>query len=292
VDPRPGAPKIITSPPKPEKWSVKDTTVNIATAFSQAASDTMPIQSQNPHNQSWASTSRSYATVPRSTSVEYETESQMLLNRRAANARNAVRATSKPLSKAGSSGRIVPDSEGEDNTLAPQAASVRGKSPFASALDTGARVLSAATYYVRQRSQEPDGVNGKDPSYDYSAEERDFQSTQAKKSATHKKNRMSVDNKAYKPSVESEDDSDEDFEDDDKKKRKKKGNKKELSGLRLPVISADKQRRRRKKAGPGEPGDEEEEGASDEAVSKLSVSLRICSNNSRHPRKCARNPNH
>ena len=36
---RPGGPRIITSPPNPEKWGLKDTSVNVATAFHQAASD-------------------------------------------------------------------------------------------------------------------------------------------------------------------------------------------------------------------------------------------------------------
>ncbi|KAJ7593266.1 hypothetical protein C8J56DRAFT_494408 [Mycena floridula] len=250
---RPGGPKTITSPPHPEKWSVKDTSVNIATAFHQAASDTIP-SNMNP-NQAWASgASRPNPVVPRSTSVDYEKESQSANNRRLAappsrvgGSRNSIR--SKPLSKSGGSSRtIVPDSEGEEDAPVQNG---RGKSSFEAVKDVGKQVMNnVATFYVRQTSKEPENTsNGHDDSYSYSAEEQEYQA--AKKASTlsgHKRGRISTDNKAYKPHLSDLEESDEDFEEDGKTKRRKKKKKEALGGplSTLPVLSQDKRRKRKK----------------------------------------------
>ncbi|KAJ6531881.1 hypothetical protein B0H19DRAFT_1189078 [Mycena capillaripes] len=246
----------------PEKWSVKDTSVNIAAAFHQAATDM-----QNP-NSSWASGS-SRTVVPRSTSVEYESQSQSTSARRLAAPPSRLQSRpstsvsrTKPLSK-NVSVRHVPDSEGEEEPAPEQ--NGRGKSPFDQVIGAAKRAIinapAAATYYVRQRSREPDepvAVNG---SYDYSAEERDIQNQSKRAAANHKRNRMSTDNKAYKPST-SDVESDEDFTDDDgKKQRRKKKKKKEPVGgplTSLPVAGYDKRKKKPKKGSKGNAGEVEE----------------------------------
>ncbi|KAJ7274299.1 hypothetical protein B0H12DRAFT_1088047 [Mycena haematopus] len=246
----------------PEKWSVKDTSVNIAAAFHQAATDM-----QTP-NSAWASGS-TRTVVPRSTSVEYESQSQSTSARRLAappsrlQARPPSTVRTKPLSKAQSL-RHVPDSEGEDDP--PPEQNGRGKSPFDQVIGAAKRAIinapvAAATYYVRQRSREPDEpvqVNG---SYDYSAEERDILSQNKRAAANHKRNRMSTDNKAYKPST-SDPESDEDFIDDDGKKKRRKKKKKELGGgplTTLPVAGYDKRKKRAKRTSKGNAGEVEVE---------------------------------
>ncbi|KAJ7903463.1 UNC-like C-terminal-domain-containing protein [Mycena olivaceomarginata] len=233
----------------PEKWSVKDTSVNIAAAFHQAATDM-----QTP-NGAWASGS-TRTTVPRSTSVEYESQTQSTSARRLAappsriQSRPSSTARSKPLSKSASF-RHVPDSEGEDDPAPEQ--NGRGKSPFDQVIGAAKRAIinapAAATYYVRQRSREPDEPVAVNNSYDYSAEERDIQSQAKRAAANHKRNRMSTDNKAYKPSTS------------DRRKKKKK----EPTGgplTSLPVAGYDKRRKKAKKASKGNAG-EVEEGGSD-----------------------------
>ncbi|KAF7374809.1 Spindle pole body-associated protein sad1 [Mycena sanguinolenta] len=264
----------------PEKWNVKDTSVNIAAAFHQAATDM-----QTP-NSAWASGS-TRTVVPRSTSVEYESQSQSTSARRLAAPPSRSRPPSttttrtKPLSK-NQSIRNVPDSEGEEDH--PPGQNGRGKSPFDQVIGAAKRAIinapaaaaTAATYYVRQRSREPDEpveVNG---SYDYSAEERDILSQNKRAAANHKRNRMSTDNKAYKPSA-SDSESDEDFTDDDGKKKRRKKKKKELGGgplTTLPVTSYDKRKKRAKKPSKGNAGEPEvEEGSESDshATDKQSV---------------------
>ena len=76
-------------------------------------------------------------------------------------------------------------------------------------IDVAKRTLAPAAFYLRQRSQEPDGSaevsnpNGQHSSYDYTAEERGFQANRSTLNSVsaHRKNRMSTDNKAYKPSI-------------------------------------------------------------------------------------------
>ncbi|KAJ7650168.1 hypothetical protein FB45DRAFT_887148 [Roridomyces roridus] len=260
-----------SQPLDPEKWSVKGTSVNIAGAFHQAAT----ASDMNNPNSSWASGStRAAAHVPRSTSVEYESQSQSTSSRRLAAppSRNQPRPTSsaraKPLSKTKSVSQ-VPVSEGEDE---PPQFNGREKSPFEQVIGAAKRAIinapAAATYYVRQRSREPDepvAVNG---SYDYSAEERDIQSqSQSKRgSASHKRNRMSTDNKAYKPSNSDLDESDEDFTDDDGKKKRRKKKKRDSVGgplTSLPVAGYDKRKKKPKKGVKGNAGEMDEGSDSD-----------------------------
>ncbi|KAF8627047.1 hypothetical protein AX17_006387 [Amanita inopinata Kibby_2008] len=296
---RPGGPRIISTPPNPERWAVKDTTVNVATAFSQAANASVPdiigMQTTN-SNYTWASgSSRPNPTVPRSTSVEYEKETQStsLRNRLAPppsriaqNAGAGIRTTvgtRKPPSKTASI-RHVPDSEGEGENDAD--ISGRAKSPFNQVIDVAKRALAPATFYLRQRSQEPEGpgaadrsnvsatsnTNGKNSSYDYSAEEREFQANRPSAKAnssithTHRKNRMSVDNKAYKPSISDEEGSEEYTDDDGKSRRRRKKKKKnETVGgplTTLPVMAADKRKRRKSRGSKGGTGvDVDDEGS-------------------------------
>ncbi|KAF8896317.1 hypothetical protein BD779DRAFT_1466295 [Infundibulicybe gibba] len=251
---RPGGPKIITEPPNPERWASKDTSVNIASAFIQAAAGDMPAN--NPNN-AWASGSTRPNAVPRSTSVEYEAEAQAATSRRLAVPPNRLpvpRNTTgrKPISKT-SSVRHVPDSEGEDTLDA----GGRAKSPLENVVgavyNVAKRALPAsASYYLVPRPQESeDGptehqtpANGKDSSYDYSAEEREVQQSR-RQHIVHKRNRISVDNKAYKPTA-SDEGSDEDFEDDGKTRRRGK-KKKEIGGplSTLPSIGQTKRRKRK-----------------------------------------------
>ena len=250
----PGAPKIITSPPKPDKWSVKDTSVNIATAFTQAATD-MNSTYTNPNN-SWASTSRSSLNIPRSTSVEYEATAPTTFNRKHLappppdRLGRTTTTARKPPSKTPSV-RHVPDSEGEEDG--------RGKSPFERVVDIGKQALSQATFYVRQRSmsREPEepsveqksalNTNGNESSYDYADEEEAYQATQNKRqSVVQRRGRISVDNKAYKPPLS---ESESELSDDGKTRRKKK--KKGATGgplSTLPVLSADKAKKKKKKS--------------------------------------------
>ncbi|KAJ7455374.1 hypothetical protein B0H11DRAFT_2244648 [Mycena galericulata] len=249
----------------PEKWSVKDTSVNIATAFHQAATDMNP-------NSAWASGSSRTAATPRSTSVEYESQAQSTSARRLAAPPSRLQSRpttsssrAKPLSKSQSI-RHVPDSEEEEATPEQNG---RGKSPFEQVIGAAKRAIinapAAATYYVRQRSREPDepvAVNG---SYDYSAEERDIQNQSKRGFANHKRNRMSTDNKAYKPST-SDLDSDEDFTDDDGKQKRRKKKKKESVGgplTTLPVAGYDKRKKKPKKGSKGNAGEVEEGSDSD-----------------------------
>lgn len=200
-------------------------------------------------NSSWASGATRTNTVPRSTSVEYENQSQSTASRRLApppsrisnSSRSGIR--TKPLSKA-SSLQQVPDSEGEEEP------SQNGRGTFNTLIDAGSKALQAATYYARAASREPENraantSNGNDSSYE--AAEKEFQAIR-KAAATHKRNRMSTDNKAYKPSHSDLEDSDEDYDDDDKTRRKKKKKKEPFGGPlnTLPVVSQDKRRKKRK----------------------------------------------
>ncbi|KAH9902874.1 hypothetical protein C8Q73DRAFT_750284 [Cubamyces lactineus] len=265
----------VTSP-HPEKWSVKDTSVNIASAFHQAASssfDTSAENSMNP-NEAWASGIRK-PMVPRSTSVEYEKETQSTVNRRLApppSRSQAAARVARPVSKSASI-HHVPDSEGEEE---PQQ-NGRGKTPLAQ----GIEVIKRMTFFLRERSQEPEGdsmlhVNdsARDvSSYDYSAEEREYQATSQlppsrKTVAAHRKNRMSMDNKAYRPTMSDLEESDEDFIEDGKRTRRKKAKKTGPGGgplTSLPVTSYDKRRKKRRGGREnGAPGEEDDESSEEE----------------------------
>ncbi|KAF9243497.1 hypothetical protein BU15DRAFT_42959 [Melanogaster broomeanus] len=282
---------------QPETWAVKDTSVNIASAFNQAALTSHEMHPSNPNN-SWASGSQTNLNVPRSTSVEYEKETHSTSNRRMAAPPNRLtqRTNRKPLSKQASGLTHVSDSEGEEQTQSVDN-SARGKSPFDHVLDISKRAIDSATsFYLRQRSAEPADVsiattNGRDSSYDYASEEREYQAMQrqraqdqahptSKKTATsHRRNRMSLDNKAYRPSMSDLDESDEQLSDDGKKRRKKV-KKKDLGGgplTSLPVAGYDKRRKRKKgtkgmEAGEGEEDQESSSGSEQRAsVTRESV---------------------
>lgn len=259
---------------QPEKWAVKDTSVNIAAAFNQAASTSHEMHPSNPNN-SWASGSQGNLAVPRSTSVEYEKETHSTSNRRLAPPPNrlAQRTNRKPLSKQASGLTHVSDSEAEDQSQSHSVSvdhSARGKSPLETALDASKRVLGSATFYLRQRSTEPVDTsaataNGRDSSYDYADEEHEYQRLQQQLSErsqeleqgqqppatknTHRRNRMSVDNKAYRPTASDLEESDDNISDDGKK-RKKKLRKRDLGPgtlTSLPTVAGyDKRRKRRK----------------------------------------------
>ncbi|KAI6042526.1 hypothetical protein EDC04DRAFT_2658600 [Pisolithus marmoratus] len=257
----------------PEKWAVKDTSVNIAAAFNQAATTSYEM---NPNN-SWASGSQTNLNVPRSTSVEYEKETHSTSNRRLAAppTRLTQRTNRKLLSKQASGLTHVSDSEGEDQSQ-PQSLSIehsmRAKSPLETVLDISKRALGSATsFYLRQRSAEPADnsaatTNGRESSYDYAPEEREYQELQrqlaenpqqhaqeqaqqpATKKNAHRRNKMSLDNKAYRPTESDMEESDDEVSDDGRK-RKKRAKKKDLGPgplTSLPVAGYDKRRRRRR----------------------------------------------
>ncbi|KIJ52553.1 hypothetical protein M422DRAFT_43394 [Sphaerobolus stellatus SS14] len=128
---------------------------------------------------------------------------------------------------------------------------------------------TAAKPPSRQGSKASTVVNNE--SYDYEAEERFIRgegsiSSAANRSAQQKKKnqtstsaRLSVDNKAYKPSSSEEEQSEDEWSDDNSGRRRKKGKKKdEGRSLVLPTIGYDKRRKKRK----GERGPEEEESIS------------------------------
>ncbi|KAJ7158676.1 hypothetical protein C8R46DRAFT_1224613 [Mycena filopes] len=241
----------------PEKWSVKDTSVNVAAAFHQAATDM-----QGPNN-AWASGSTKASSLP---PTQLAAPPSRLQSRPSSSSR------AKPLAKSVSI-RHVPDSEGEDEPA--PAPNGRGKSPFDhfdQVIGAAKRAIinapAAATYYVRQRSREPDEPVAVNASYDYSQEERDVQnqSSASRVAANHKRNRMSTDNKAYKPS-KSDSESDEDFTDDEgnKKKRRKKKKKEAVGGplTSLPVAGYDKRKKKPKKGSKGNVREVEEGSDSD-----------------------------
>ncbi len=235
-------------------------------------------------NDSWASSSRTI--VPRSTSVEYEKETQSTSTRRLPPPRKgpppsrSAAAVAK-LSKQ-QSVRYVPDSE-EDAGEASQGRQERAKTPLESVVDLAKRTA----FYLRQRSTEPDlgpsetSQNGhhNNESYDYEAEEREFQNQSAatkgrktNNATLPKRGRISLDNKAYRPSQSDLEDSDDDVSDDGKRRRRR--SKKNMTGplTTLPVVGQEKRRRKKRGAkadGGGEEGEEreEEDSGSDSRVS-------------------------
>ncbi|KAG1728649.1 hypothetical protein EDB19DRAFT_1745968 [Suillus lakei] len=272
----------------PETWSVKDTSVNIASAFYQAASTSHEMHPSNPNN-AWASGSQTNLNIPRSTSVDYEKETHSTSSRRLAPPPNRLsqRNTRKPLSKQDSTMTHVSDSEGEDNQESQERdRSARGKSPFEQVVDVSKRALTSATsFYMRPRSTEPADIsaanttsNGRDSSYDYASEELEYQETMRQKLAreqqeqsaskrpapTQKRNRMSVDNKAYQPS-QSDMDGDSDDVSDDGRKRRRKIKKKDLGGgplTTLPVAGYDKRRKKKRGSKTNVEGEEEDDSSS------------------------------
>ncbi|KAG2018220.1 spindle pole body-associated protein sad1 [Coprinopsis cinerea AmutBmut pab1-1] len=260
---RPGAPKIATVNPTPSKWNVKDTTVNIANAFTieaaKASGDNMPIAAQHNPNHSWASSSRSQQHIPRSTSVEYEEQARTAAARRlpGPNSRIAGRASSSNTLKPPSRNRSlqhVPDSEGEDS-IGPNG---RATSPYQAVIAAAKRALAPAldpaTYYVRERTPEGEGNSvehpsgsapGNDTTYSYEEEERFVQDLQAAKSEQRisgRRGRISKDNQAYKPTSDDEYSSEDD--DDDRKRRRRA--KPAIRLNNLPTVAGGKTTRKRR----------------------------------------------
>ncbi|KAL4072775.1 hypothetical protein V8B97DRAFT_1870072 [Scleroderma yunnanense] len=283
---------------QPEKWTVKDTSVNIAAAFNQAASTSYEMHPSNPNN-SWASGSHANLAVPRSTSVEYEKETHSTSSRRLAPPPNRLtqRSSHKPLSKQTSGLTHVSDSEAEDQSHSTSLdQSARGKSPLGSAFDFSKRLVGSATsFYLRQRSTEPADTsavpaNGRDSSYDYASEEQEYRALQRQmteqeldqdqqpptKKNTHRRNRMSTDNKAYRPTASDLEESDDNISDDGKKRRKRVKKKDFGPGTltSLPVAGYDKRRKRRKGTKITATGEvEDDEGSSSGSEERSSAQL-------------------
>ncbi|KAH0833217.1 hypothetical protein J3R83DRAFT_12277 [Lanmaoa asiatica] len=258
---------------QPEKWTVKDTSVNIAAAFNQAVSTSYDMVPNNPNN-AWASGSQTNLNVPRSTSVEYEKETHSTSNRRLAPppTRLTHRTSHKPLSKQASGLTHVSDSEVEEQPSQSIDNSARGKSPFEQVLDISQRAINTVTsFYLRQQSTEPADIsaaitNGKESSLDYEELDREYKELQRQRtqeddqpasrkiSAIHRRNRMSLDNKAYRPSTSDLEESDGQISDNGKKRRKKIKKKDLGPGLltSLPVAGYDKRRRRKRGSKGGE----------------------------------------
>ena len=288
ADSRPGATKIFGEAPKPDKWVVKDTSVNVATAFQLAASTEAEMSAgaagfSNP-NAAWASTSRTTA-IPRSSSVEYESNASALGRRLAPPPNKLGRGPSssttgraKPPSRNGSSYLTVPDSENDEERL-----NSRAKSPIGNIVDAAKNILGPAIFYVRAQSREPtdqagDKTHTSQDSYSYEQEDRDYQAAKQKQ----RRNRISTDNKAYKPPVEEDNESE--FSDDEKgRKRRKKVKKGPLGGPlhTLPTVGPEKRRKKRSGKGNNSFGDEvegsEEEYEEEEEVSHIFPCIRSAS---------------
>lgn len=148
---------------------------------------------------------------------------------------------------------------------------------------------------MRQLSHEPEdrslSTNGnnshnRDNSYDYAAEEQEFQAAQQAKRASlpmHKRGRMSMDNRAYKPTASDIESDDEDYSDDDKRKRRRKKKKNEPVGgplTTLPVLSADRKKKRKSRGTKSGAADQDDE---DSESDELSIEVvRFISPSTRH----------
>lgn len=282
---RPGAslgPGVITTPPQPSAATLKDTSVNIASAFQQAAVETYAM------NATSSKSNGQRTNVPRSTSVEYEEQSRSTSHRRLAvppNRAGGRSGGSKPPSKVGSTAR---GSDAENEVIG---ANGRAKSPFDVLSDYARKAITPATeIFMKQRTPEPDPdeinipsrqatdttlVSQNAVSYDYADEEAAYQSLEKKtNSAAHKRNRMSTDNKAYRPTASDlEASSEEDDDDDERKGRRRKSKKKDVGGSlpNFPVVQYDKKKRRKARGDKGNGSVEEERSVSDEHVEQVSI---------------------
>ncbi|KAJ3825514.1 hypothetical protein F5880DRAFT_1478075 [Lentinula raphanica] len=275
----------------PEKWSVRDTSVNAATAIYQAMT--------NP-NDAWASSSKRTTTSnpPRSTSVEYESQANTTTNsRRLGLPPSRLGPKAKPLSMTGNNSSrsiIVPDSEGEQSQNRSQSQIGRDKSPFSfdHLTNLAQTAIQKTSYFVKEK-QKHVNENG-DASYDYEAEDRDFEEFQRRnnganpnvsasslsKNLSHRKNRISTDNKAYKPTQEELDKESSSSEDEDgaRKRRKKKAVGGPAGGplTTLPKVGPEKRRKRgskKTKSGGGDEGDDDDDQEEQEQVISQSQQL-------------------
>ncbi|KAJ3929461.1 MAG: hypothetical protein NXY57DRAFT_900050 [Lentinula lateritia] len=276
--------RVDTTNLNPERWSVRDTSVNAASAIYQAMS--------NP-NTAWASSSRTTRTShpPRSTSVEYESQASNNARRLGAPpSRLGSKANNKPLSMNSSSRSIVPDSEGEQSQSQILDYS-REKSPFSfdQLTNLAQTAIQKTSYFVREKQREDQQPNG-NASYDYSAEEREYQqyernvnanassSKTLSSSAVHRKNRISTDNRAYKPSQEELEESSDDDVSDTRRRRRKKGASGPAGGplTTLPQVGPEKRRKKgsRKTKGGAANGEEEDEEEETDKEQNISASQR------------------
>ncbi|KAI0091310.1 hypothetical protein BDY19DRAFT_935069 [Irpex rosettiformis] len=290
--PHVGGPRVINTPPNPTRWAVKDTSVNIASAFHQAASSIVPAYDtstssfgsnnstiMNP-NDSWASNTQRKSALPRSTSVEYEKEQQAMARRLGNPApRSNVSRPSSRIARQ-SSARSIPESPVDADA---ENASNKGKTPFEQVIDMSKKLTSIAptTFFLRRQSVEPEtrqvvAPQDQSTSYDYSAEEREFQQESSLQDASNsmeqrrkRNHRISEDNKAYKPNLSDFEESDEEFEENGKRTRRKKGKKGAIAGTltSLPVVGYDKRKKGRR--GTKENG-VAEDGESDDEVQEIS----------------------
>lgn len=270
---------------RPDRWTVNDTSVQVANAFQQAATE---MHSSNP-NYTWASQAPRQ-TVPRSTSVEYESQSQQAAQRRLAGPPSR-RGGAQPLSRGNSiptmpppvaSNRARPLRRGETTLVIPESEENRSngsfsrqKSPFeAVAGVVGAALGGGASFLMRRRQQEKTSQQ-QEESYDYAEEEAAVRREQAasaasvgstsstansvsgqqqngKKSSSvqpsRKATRISDDNKAYQPTESDLDESDEEVGDDRRRKRRTKKKDGTNGGplTSLPVAGYDKRRKPRR----------------------------------------------
>lgn len=221
-------------------------------------------------NDAWITGATRRTNLPRSTSVEYEKETQSTATRRL-NPPPANRLPSRrPISKTGST-NLVPDSEDE----ALPSSYTRGKSPFEHVADT-VRSFVAPVVTVHMKARSPEREQSM-TSYDYASEEREYRNQPAtpqqpqRKAPTSKRNRIPSDNKAYKPTPSDLEESDEDFVDADRKRRRRKKRNDSVGGplTTLPVAGYDKKRRRKKNA-KGEYVEEEDDDSESDEQSKIS----------------------
>lgn len=298
------APRVVNTPPNPTRWAVKDTSVNIASAFHSAASYIVPAYDtslsshgsststiMNP-NDSWASNTQRKSVLPRSTSVEYEKEQQQAMTRRLGNPapRSNVSRPPSRITRVPSARQIS-----EPEVIEEEAENAHGKvkGPLEQVIDMSKKLTSIAptTFFLRRQSVEPEArqaavAQDQSSSYDYSAEEREFQqaslqdasnSMEQRGAAGRRRNRMSEDNKAYKPNLSDFEESDEEFEEDGKKGRRKKGKKGVVAGAltSLPVLGYDKRRKGRRGTKENE---QEGEGDSEEVqeISQSATASEVC----------------
>ncbi|KAJ3994667.1 hypothetical protein F5050DRAFT_1772560 [Lentinula boryana] len=283
-------PKTSSNPTdlQPEKWSVRDTSVNAASAIYQAMSN---------QNEAWASSSRRITTTnpPRSTSVEYESQATTNARRlglppsRLGSKTKPPVSSTKPVSMTGNSSSrsiIIPDSEGEQSQ-----SQIREKSPFSfdHLTNLAQTAIQRTSYFVKERQKNGNGAG--DASYDYETEDREFEEYQRRNnnngnsnpnastlsknlstSAVHRKNRISMDNKAYKPTQAELEDSSSEDEDDVRKRRRRKGAGGPAGGplTTLPKVGPEKRRKRgsrKTKLGEGEEEEEEDQEDQEQIVS-------------------------
>jgi SUN domain-containing protein 1/2 len=265
----------ITSP-HPEKWAVKDTSVQIAAAFQQAANQMNPTEQ-------WAAGSRPKSHVPRSTSVEYNESQRSLQHRLAAPPSRGGSTRAVPRQARPTSNRQQGSDEEADQ---PSTSFQRGKSPFDTVVNAASR---AAAYYLKPGANKSNSQHNGNHSYDYSAEEREVNAnapnSSMRRSANHKRGRISIDNKAYKPSKSDLEDSPSDSSDDGpKRRRRKKGGPSGGPLTNLPSVGyGAKPKKRSKKNKSNNNIDAEEDESESEPVDEASIDQEPPRRTSRQP---------